>query len=216
MVRKYVPKKRTYKKRTAKRSTAIRRVVKQELKKEIEVKFFDRVSTGNCDSLSLTAVSPCQGLIRGTGPNNYVGNKIQPRGLWLNIQTICADPPGNMWRIVIIQDKTTAGIPNMGTLFSSLGVGYPWLAPFNVDFRDTYNVLYDKRHLLTNDGASSTGFLPKVSKIYIPGSKMRSMSFTTVAGSFDAGSLWICMVSDSTVTPNPTFTLLSRFTFTDA
>lgn len=194
----------------------IRRVVKSELKKEIEAKWFDRVSTGNADSASLAVSNPLTGFIRGASANTYIGNSIRPIGLEIRGQLIAADSPGNTMRMVIIQDKTTSAAPTLGTLFNtSLGAA-PIFSPFNKDYVDTYRILKDKTFLLTNDGAGSSNFLPRNFRIFISAKKLRKMTFTTSSGNPDSGAIWICFVSDSSVVVNPSWAMTMRLNYTDA
>jgi len=212
-----MPYKKTYRKRTIRRKPVadkrIRRVVKKELNKEIETKFFDRQMSGYAELAVLTAANPLQGIVRGSGRSEFIGSKIKPTSLSIKGQVIAGDSPGNMLRLVIIQDKTTSGTPTAGTLFSNLT--YPWVSPFNADYRDTYTVLYDKTWLLTNDGVTSTGFLPRSFKVFIPAKKMRQIGYTG-AGAIDSGTIWMCWISDSSAAVHPTYIAVSRLSYKDA
>lgn len=214
----YARRRKNYRKRTPGKpqEKRIRKVVKSELKKEIEAKWYDRVSTGNADNASLAVVNPCTGLVRGTGVSGYIGSSIKPIGLEIRGQLIAADPPGNTMRMIIIQDKTTSTVPTINTMFNTaLGAAYIY-CPLNKDFTDTFRVLKDKVYLLTNDGAAASNFLPRNFRIFISAKKLRKLTFTTVAGNADSGSIWICFVSDSAVAANPTWGLTTRLNYTDA
>lgn len=205
--------KKTYRKKQPASDKRIKKVVKKELAKEIEAKFFDRQMSGYAEQPLLTTANPLQGIVRGTGRSEFIGSKIRPTGLSVRGQVIAGDSPGNMLRLVIIQDKTTSGTPLVGTLFSNLT--YPWISPFNADFRDTYNILHDKTFLLSNDGATSAGFLPRNFKVFIPGKKLRQITYTG-AGAIDSGTIWMCWISDSSAAVHPTYIAVSRLTYRDA
>lgn len=191
-----------------------RKIVKDELKKEIEVKFFDRVATGNVDSVSVVAVQPLQGIARGTGPNNFLGSSIKLKSVEIRGQFIVSDAPGNLMRMLIIQDGTTTGVPTLGTMFANST--YPVYSPLNKDYTDTYRVIKDKLFLLTNDGVVSTNFLPKSFNYYLKGNRLRKTTFTNSAAAYDSGQIWIVLVSDSAVVTNPTFIMSMRCEYSDA
>lgn len=212
-----MPYRRTYKKRTRAipktQEKRIRKVVKSELKREIEHKYYDRLSTGNAGT-TLVATNPFTSFVRGTGVNNYIGSAIRVSSIEIRGQLIAADAPGNMMRMIIIQDKDTSGVPNNSTMFAE--PTYPVYSPLNKDYTDTYRILKDKLFLLTNDGVSSTNFLPKSFRYYISGKKLRQVRFTASGGLADAGSIWIIFVSDSSVATNPTWIMNTRVNYTDA
>jgi len=207
------PRKRTYARKRTTPDKRIRKVVKSEMRKEIEHKFFDRTSTGNAGT-TLATSNPFQGIARGTGPNGFIGSAIRVTSIEIYGQLIAADSPGNIMRMMIIQDKDVSGVPNTGTMFSDLV--YPIYSPLNKDYSDQYRVLKDKLFLLTNDGVTSTGFLPKSFRYRISGKKLRQVKFTNSAGAYDGGSIWILFVSDSGAAANPTWIMNTRVNYTDA
>lgn len=195
----------------------IRKVVKSELKREIEHKWYDRVSTGNADNASLAVANPMTGFVRGTGVNNYIGSSIKVTSLEIRGQLIAADPPGNTMRMIITQDKTTSTTgPTLGTLLNTTLGAPAIIAPFNKDYSDTYTLIKDKVFLLTNDGAGASNFLPRNFRIFISGKKLRQLKFTAGAGNADAGAIWVSFVSDSAVASNPTWSMTFRVNYTDA
>lgn len=192
----------------------IRQVVKKEIAREIEVKYFDRSITGNIDSTSLHASNLLNGIVRGTGTGDYIGSSIKPKSVELRGQMIAADVPGNWIRVIIIQDGSVSGTPVIGTMFQN--ASHPLYSPFNKNFTDTYRVLYDRMTLCTNDGVTGNGFLAKSFRVFISGKKLRGIKFLGATGAVDSGTLWWCAVSDSSASAHPTFTLLSRVNYTDA
>ena len=126
---------------------------------------------------------------------------------------LAADTPYNIIRCIIVQDKTTGtSAPTVATLFANSV--YPYYSPLNRDYRDTYNVLVDKTVIVSNDGASTTGYVPRTFKFNIPGKKLRSVNYTN-AGAVDSGTIWICLISDSTVSVHPSFVMISRTFYRD-
>lgn len=207
--------KRTYRRPAPKSEKRIRTVVKSELKKEIELKWYDRLSTGSEGSTALTAINPTTSMVRGTGVNNYIGSSIKPISLEIRGQLIAVDSPANTMRMIIIQDKTTTSTgPTLGTLLSSIGP--PIYAPFSKDFSDTYTLIKDKVFLLRNDGSSSAAFVPYNFRYFIKGKRLRQIKFTTSTGAPDAGHIWICFVGDSAVSPHPAWGMITRLNYTDA
>lgn len=215
----YARRRKNYRKRMPSKpqEKRIRKVVKSELKKEIEHKWYDRWSTGNADNSALAIASPMTGFVRGTGVSNYIGSSIRPTSLEIRGQLLATDAPANIMRMTIIQDRTTsAGGPTLGTLYNTALGAPPIFAPFNKDFSDTYTLIKDKIFLLTNDGAGASNFLPRNFRIFISGKKLRNLKFTVAAGTADSGAIWICFVSDSSVAAHPTWNMTTRLNYTDA
>lgn len=191
----------------------IRQVVKSELKKEIESKFYD-YSVSSTISTALTAINPLTSFARGTGPSNYIGMKVKP--VFLTIRgTLTGSDATNFVRMVVIQDKSVSGTPNVSTIFQN--TTYPWISPFNVDYIDAYNVLADRFiQFRTFESAAGTfSGTTKYFKIKIPGKKLRQITYTN-AGAADTGTLWILFISDSSLVSHPSYTFTSRFTYSDA
>lgn len=215
-----MPYQRKYKKRTVRRAPRtqekrIRKVVKSELKKEIETKYHDRYSTGNIDT-TVVAVSPATGLVRGISPNSYIGNKIKLTSLEIRGSLIAIDVPYNLVRLLVIQMGAQTNVPTASYLFSTTGTPPPIFAPFNKDNQDQYRVLKDKIFRLSNDGVSSSNNVMVPFRMFFSGKKFRQLQFTTTSGNADGGDIYVCMISDSGITPNPTFQLSMRMNFTDA
>lgn len=191
----------------------IRKVVKSELKKEIETKFYDFNSSASISNL-VSTYSPLTSFTRGTGPSNYVGMKIKPKYFTIR-GTLTGSDNTNYVRVLVIQDKAVSGTPNTSTIFQN--TSYPWLSPLNVDYIDSYRVLTDRLYQFRTFESSAGSFSSTVRpfKIKIPGSKMRQITYTQ-GGSPDAGQLWVVMVSDSSLPSHPSFVIVSRLTFSDA
>lgn len=208
---------KTYRKRRVARSglqeRKIRKVVKAELKKEIESKFFDS-SVNSTLSTTASAIPPLSGFSRGTGVSNFIGMKVKP--IYLTIRgTLQGSDNTNYVRILVIQDKAVSGTPNTSTIFQN--TSYPWLSPLNVDYIDSYTVLADRLYSFRTFESAAGTFTGTVRpfKIKISGKKMRQITYTA-AGSADSGQLWIIAVSDSALPSHPGYVMLTRFTYTDA
>lgn len=192
----------------------VAKIAKRQVNKVSETKWYYRATTGFIELANMTPITPTTGFARGTTANNYTGNDIKMMSFKCRLQLIAADAPGNMVRILVIQDKSVSGTPQNSTVFWN--TSYPWLSPLNPDFTDTYNVLYDRQVLLSNDGATSSGFLPKLVNINIPARRLRKMTFTTASGAIDSGGIWVCLVSDSNAVTHPTFVAFTEIKYKDA
>jgi len=192
----------------------IRQVVKKELKKEIESKYFDYSLSSTIASTSVTNFQPLHGFARGTGPNGYVGSKIKPAYLMVRANFAAGDGT-NIVRALVIQDKAVSGTPALATIFSN--TTSPHLSPLNPDYIDSYIVLADKTFTLSVHETSAGTFSsqPRLMKFKIPGKRLRQVSYTA-AGAADTGAIWIVLVSDSLAVLHPAFTMVSRLTYTDA
>lgn len=192
----------------------IRQVVKKELKKEIESKYFDYNANTTVSSTAVINYQPLTGITRGTGVSSFIGSKIRPT--YLMIRGVAAAGDGtNILRMLVIQDKAVSGTPALGTIFQN--TTYPWLSPLNADFIDSYTVLADKTMVLNvhETAAGTFSSEPRLFKFKIPGKKLRQIAYTA-SGVVDVGTIWVVTISDSSAPLHPGWTMASRLTFTDA
>lgn len=194
-------------------SSYVRKVAQQEAKKvvrkEIEVKEHDEINATTV-STTINNTNPIQSIVRGTDANDFIGDKINPVGLYINMLAIAGDSY-NTIRFLVIQDKDLVGTPALSTVFENST--YPMTSALNTNYRHQYNVLVDKTLALTTNGGG--GALPLVRRFYIKGKRLRQVRFNST-GNCNAGQLWIIMVSDSSTATHPSVELYTRLQFTDA
>lgn len=190
-----------------------RQIAKQEARKVIR----QDEETKYCDtSLLAQAVdytdgkvhSFTSGLLRGTTESNYLGDKIIPVGLHCKIQLTRSDST-QLFRIIIIQNKA-GGVPLLGTLLQNISSLTTPLSLYDVDYEDTYRVLYDR--LISMDSIRNTtmAFTIKIGQ-----KRLRRIAFNDGSGTLEKGGIYLCIISDSAVTTHPTIDLRSRLYFKD-
>lgn len=186
--------------------------VKRIVHSSIEDKSLDvAVSTAAIDYTTGVIANLQTGLVRGNAEqSNYIGGKITPTKLMIRYQILGADTT-NMVRIVVLQNKANAGVPTAATVFESVSNIRAPLSAFEINFNDTYRVLYDRLHnlVLSGDTAQRTGMIRLFRK------KLHPIIFDAT-NALEAYGLWLVAISDSSAVTHPTLQLYSRLTYEDA
>lgn len=213
-----MPYKRTYKRRATRRprrkNTAVRTIARAEAKKvvarAVETKILDTSVTGQAvDFGAGYVVSMTNTMIRGIAENQYIGDAITPVGLALRCQLTRIDAT-QLFRVLIIQNKA-GGVPLTTTVFQSTGNITAPLSALNVDYNNTYRVLYDK--MFSMDVIRDT---TKHVTIRIAGKRLRRLNFNDAIGTIEKAGLYMVVISDSGVVAHPTIDFRARLYYKDA
>ena len=169
-----------------------------------EVKRFSRPITTEFSAVSTTATAlDIPSLIaQGTEFNQRIGRQIRARGLYLDFtiqggqSNVVADDKINTMRLLVCQGApTTTGASIVSMLTVSVG-------PVNGEnFNGMKRVFLDQTLDLASPGRDSTGYMPALRhfKRYIP----LNLIIPYTSGGASGDTLWLAMVSDSGVVPNP-------------
>lgn len=200
--------------RYARKNTYVRKVARAEAKKvvarAVETKVYDYSASAQAiDYTNGLVVSATTTMTRGTAENQYIADKIHPVGVRLSMQYTRADAT-QMLRLIIIQNKG-GGVPLLNTLLAATGNITAPLSPYDLNYNDTYRVLYDK--LVSMDSIRGTTM---TSIVKIPAKKLRQLTFNDGAGTVEAGGIYFCWISDSAVAAHPTVDYRFRFYYKDA
>lgn len=210
-------KSKTYRKRRPYRRrkfTSTRTIARQEAKRAInrtiETKSFDsNVQAQGLDYTTGYVGNLLSGITQGVSESQYIGDKITPRGLSIRAQLTRSDST-QLLRIIIIQNKA-GGTPLLSTLLQSVGNIRAPLSPLDIDYNHTYRVLYDT--CISMDSIRGT---TRQLKIHIPWKKFRSVVFNDAVGTYEAGGIYLCAISDSSAVAHPTIEYYSRIWYKDA
>lgn len=214
----YYGKKPRRKKRTSKMQRQMvnvaRQVVQAELKDELELKFYDTSGIGLAVNDTSGLVLPLsQPLVKGTGIDSRIGNKVSIKSLFVRLQVQAnASASYNNIRLMIIR-WMSAGTPVIGSILLSSGLSPPMrhLAQLNYSSKPNFQVKYDQTYLMA-DTANLDIPAIQLDKFYI---KKFGDAFWDDANSPIKGQLYLIAISDSAVqTPQLTYT--SRIRYTDA
>lgn len=198
-------------------ANATRKIVKQELGKQIETKnFFARANPTNNVQYTGTAFNLCYDpnllvyLLQGNARNNYLGDTITPSRLRINYLCKGAGATYYNFRIVVLQVKG-GGTPSPANVLQSVGNEMTPFSYKDPSYEDTFTILYDKRH--TIDAAANniaTGY------VSIPAKRLRKINFLAgTAANITAGGIFMVVYSDS-ATVNTLFGYTSCLSYKDA
>lgn len=211
-------KKTKYRKKPQNTNTT-RKIVKQELGKQIETKnFFARANPTNNVQYTGTAFNLCYDpnllvyLLQGNARNNYLGDTITPSRLRVSYLLKGTPAIGNYmnWRIIILQVRG-GGTPSPSNVLQSVGNEMTPFSYKDPSYEDTFTILYDKRH--TIDTVSNPVATQSVS---ISGKRLRKINFLAgTAANITAGGIFMVAYSDSS-TVNPLMGYTSCLSYKDA
>lgn len=198
-------------------ANATRKIVKQELGKQIETKnFFARANPTNNVQYTGTAFNLCYDpnllvyLLQGNARNNYLGDTITPSRLRINYLCKGAGATYYNFRIVVLQVKG-GGTPAPANVLQSVGNEMTPFSYKDPSYEDTFTILYDKRHSI--DAAANniaTGY------VSIPAKRLRKINFLAgTAANITAGGIFMVVYSDS-ATVNTLFGYTSCLSYKDA
>lgn len=140
------------------------------------------------------------------GKDAFIGQKINPVGLNLNWSVILGDNT-NLMRLILFQwfDASTP-VPS-GVLQGNC------LSTVNLVNRENIKVLRDE--LVSMALMATGGYNQACGKFYVKSKKMIPAQYNVDLSKFQKGGLYLLVISDSVITPNPTVSFYSRCTFLD-
>lgn len=207
--------KRTYTKKNTQMKKVARREAVKVVRQNIESKMFDYDASAVSIDWSATnsVLNITAGIVQGTDDNNYVGRKIKPT--YLQIRGILSHSgETNMIRMVVLQDKVSGVVLSGANIWQSVANTRAPLSPFERQYNDTFNVLYDKTINFANkDDVTS---VTRIFKIKISGRIMRQITFGDASGNVESGGLYFCLISDSGAVAHPYMDAKWRLTYKDA
>ena len=187
--------------------------LKQMIHANAETKIFDTNHPSNTVLSTGTIIGPLCGMSQGSGDLQRNGDRIYIRKLYLRQTMLFADTT-NFIRVIIFQ-----WIPNNASItptFDSLlqNTGQPITNAIN-DTNNTslFRLLSDITYSLSSTGDS--GALVRNTSIFGKRLGRHILEFNPgLPTGFN--QIYVCVVGDSAAAPNPTYSLYSRLTYSDA
>lgn len=171
-----------------------------------------------------TAGSTTAALTRGSDYlNNFIGQNMDIAGIQFRYQVtgavsnaVLTADQNNITRVMLFQwmDSTT---PTLSGVLQTAAAGQAVLSPVLATNRENINILHDQAYSTwcqtsVATEANSNGY---VVRKYIKGYKLSPVQMDTGSATYQKGGLYVLVVSDSSVTPNPSFNFYCRTTFTE-
>lgn len=165
-------------------------------------------------------------LVRGDGfLNEFHGQQISPTGLQLKwycnggLSNLIGPADSNNQTRAIVFQWLDSTVPSLTDILESSAAGFSVVSPIKVENRENINVLRDWCFSTyrtcyfgnTFESSSNSGN----GKVFIKGKKFDPVQFKQASNATQKGSIYILVISDSSVAPHPGFGYYSRLTFTD-
>lgn len=181
------------------------------LTKAVEFKVADAAAAAsNIDNTGLVP-DLLNNLVRGTSYiNNFLGNKIKPRGIQLRFSWRAGDP-ANVCRIICFQWLNSTVPTTADVLATATG---PWSA-INYDNIQFLNILYDSIFNINEYFAGARSQFGPEKTVYIKGKKLFPVDFASGSATVNKGGLYLCLISDSGAATHPSISYYTRVTFAD-
>lgn len=185
--------------------------VKQLINGVIEMKSID--NGGNPTSSDIPTISKWFAVPQGTGQAARIGNEIQASHMELRYSLASADT-FNILRVIVFQwreDDATVG-PVYTDILYRPSTSVSWHnALYNYDQRESYKILYDKRHFVDADNQAKDTFVS--TKIKVPHKKI---IFNGSGATDGKNMIYVLFVSDSALAGHPGFMNQARLYYRDA
>lgn len=147
-------------------------------------------------------------IIRGDGDTQRDGDRLLPTSL--QISYIChGETFTSAFRIIIFRWKPDS-VPIVTDIVPTTGSGYVITTGFQHDQRNQFEILYDKKHVVSNNGGSELVVVTKSLKM---AKKQIDYSAGTTAGS---NKIWVLAFSDRSLATSGTIAMSYRLNFTDS
>jgi len=200
--------------------------VKQLISVPLELKVFDESAHGTVTTTG--TVFWMSNLGTGAQYNERKGNRVLLRELSISLTAVAGDLYNNVRFICFVwYPDDNVDVPTVASVLdtSTSADVYPPQYLLNWQLRKKYRILFERRLYVENftfyngsapvyNGGSGSGRMFAQADV-----KMKlhhEIVFNGVANNHGEGQIYMIVVSDSAVTPNPSYSWAHRFLFTDA
>lgn len=198
----------------AKQVRAVKRIAQSQAEKKCYIE------SNNFGASTATTPEPIAEVAQGDLVSEREGNQINPAGLTINYvpysaaETAGVDEKYNIVRTIIFQwhPDNAADAPTLSEILSS--TSYAYISPYQCkQGQSKFTILHDSTQTL-NQNYADVEKLGQVTKVFIPGKKMRKMQFSGTATT-GTNMLYLVIVSDSTTSNHPNVDYSYNFRFYD-
>lgn len=235
MLKKYQSNKKAFNKLkalTRPQRTVVAKIAKKVVNRNEERKQYAAGigSTAVYDGTAGSSVIHLSSVSQGLADNQRAGDEINIRSLRIRIN--CNNNFGNTandfvtWRVIVFQYKNSNMAPTVAELFlqtaANGGTDYGAMSSRNIDYLNTYNVLYDKIFHTEQGGPNAANYAMsgqycKVLNIKVPLKYCKKKIQYQAATTNNTNGLWLCVTTDkATIASNPHFIYDSSLGFTDS
>lgn len=200
--------------------------VKQLIQVPLEPKVFSESAHGSVTTSGV--VEWITNLPTGAQYNERKGNRVTLREFEITMTAVVGDLYNNVRFLAFVwYPDDNVDVPTMaGVLDNSTSADvYPTEYLHNWQLRKKYKVLFDRNLHVENftywngsapvyNGGSGSGLMQGRASVRMK--LHHDVVFNGTANNHGVGQIYILIVSDSGVTPNPTYSWASRIVFTDA
>lgn len=207
--RKTYRKKRYYRK-GSKLNPRQKREVKRLIGNNLEKKISDTVSTGIIPGTSPTLLGPFTAINQGIADNQRVGDAIKIQSLRFNTNITVADT-ANFVRYLIFQ-----WLPNNATVTPTIGAILEQATiqgqHNHTNVGHLFNMLFDRTYTMSQTGSNAA----MVRNFSIYGKRLRKIVEYNPTATTGFYHVYMFVLSDSSLAPNPVCNMVTRLTYTDA
>jgi hypothetical protein len=194
-----------------KQGEQIAKIVKRNLNKHVEVKYFDQyqISTNVTASGTITNISD---ITRGNDVTQRIGNQVTLKeihfrqGLYLN-----ANATQTAVRVLVVLDTFGTNAPSVSDVLETafLSSVYSEIAPYYWDYRKRFRILHDDVTYLCKSSSASGVYKQWVNKLNLESQHIGSST------TFKNQIYLILVSNESNVLNLPVINIHSRLLFTD-
>lgn len=169
--------------------------------------------TFNASQSSTPTINPLTDIGQGTTDQQREGDQLTIRSIEVNWSwngsSLTTPDQSNIGRIIVFQ-WFPATVPSAANILADLTPAYVTLSPYNHDSRFQFKILLDKKSPISLNGPSVT-----YNRRYIKGGMKRKIQYIAGSSVVAANMIYVLMVSDSGVIPDPIGTYAIKVNYSD-
>lgn len=147
-------------------------------------------------------------IVRGDADTNRDGDRLLPISLRFSY-VLYGETYSSVFRILIFRWKPDS-VPTVGDVLFTTGSGYAVTCDYQHDQRNQFEILYDKKHTVSNNGGSELVVVTKSLKM------AKKQVDYTAGGTSGSNKIWAIAISDRSLATSGTIAMTYRLNFTDS
>lgn len=197
---------------TPRQQLAVTREVKKQISFKAEKKVTDNNMVPTSISYAGSTTSLLANLVRGDeSMNDFDGGQVNPLSVELRYRLTSA-AGAYLWNSVrvIVGQSRLLSTPTAVNILQSTGSSFATVSPRLWERMKNYKIFYDKVHVLNYESNQS-----EAGKVYINKGLIPVEYTSTGVLSITKGDIFVLVISDDAVAPQPSIEWYSRVKFTD-
>lgn len=147
-------------------------------------------------------------IARGDADTNRDGDRLLPKTLRISY-SMFGEALSSIFRVIVFRWKP-ASVPTVGSVLFSTGSGYIIDSDYQHDQRNQFEILYDKKHTVSNNGGSELMTVTRTLRM-----AKKQIDYTG-GGTTGSNKIYVIAATDRNLASSATIQMVYRLNFTDS